>query len=253
MPGGRQRQMKIDPRTETVDTCLICSTRDHKPDNWFERELGLVPPYGIVRCVDCGLRWLSPRPTAEAIMALYSEELYFDGPNAVESYAALAEKRRPYFSQRIKRIESHFQAGRKLSILDVGAATGEFVVEAIRRGHRADGIELSEHARRKARLAYGIELLHQSPADLAPIRPYDVIHLNHVFEHLPDPVSVLHDWHRVLDSEGMLVIEVPQQFDNDLDRLKRFLRIRKKPQFNAYSLHHTFFFLAADADASAGR
>jgi hypothetical protein len=42
---------------------------------------------------------------------------------------------------------------------------------------------------------------------------------------------------------GLLILEVPQQFDNDLDRLRRWLRAGgKRPHFDAYSLHHTYFF-----------
>jgi hypothetical protein len=37
-------------------------------------------------------------------------------------------------------------------------------------------------------------------------------------------------------------VEVPQQFDNDLDRLKSYLGLARAPRFNQYSLHHTYFF-----------
>lgn len=66
--------------------------------------------------------------------------------------------------------------------------------------------------------------------------------MNHVFEHLPLPVEILAACRRMLASKGVLVLEVPLQFYNDLDRLKRILLLNKKPRFNAYSLHHTYFY-----------
>lgn len=233
--------MKFNLPVESVDKCIICSNSRCRPDLKFARRLGLIPPYGIQRCDRCGLRWLSPRPTAAAYQDLYSRNSYFDGPRAVESYEMLAWRRSRVFKMRVKNIEKHFSS-RPLRIMDVGAATGEFVIEAIRRGHDAMGMELSSDARKIAETKYGLVLQGPLVWEETIEESYDVIHMNHVFEHLPNPEYILERSFMALRPGGLLVMEVPQQFENDLDRLKRILRLSVKPDFNPYSLHHTYFY-----------
>ena len=233
--------MEIDKATDTVTHCVICLKPDTCSDSRFNSWLGLIKPYDVKRCDHCGLRWLSPRPTKEANVTLYSEENYFDGGNAVEKYSDLAAERIPYFRSRIEKIETYFPEGQYLDILEIGSATGEFVIEAIKKGHACIGLEFSDDARAKAKISYGVELLSQSVETLED-SGFDVIHMNHVFEHLPFPHITLEHCHRILKPHGLLILEVPQQFLNDLDRLKTLLRLQKTPKFNAYSLHHTYFF-----------
>lgn len=233
--------MKIGKDTETVSHCVICSISDTCSDSRFNFWLGLIKPFDVKRCDHCDLRWLSPRPTKEANVTLYSEENYFDGGNAVEKYSDLAAKRIPYFQSRLEKIATYFPGRKHLKVLEIGSATGEFVVETIKKGHTCIGLEFSQDARLKAKNCYGVELL-EKPVETFEDSSFDVIHMNHVFEHLPFPDKTLKECFRILKPQGLLVLEVPQEFLNDLDRLKSLLRIQKTPRFNAYSLHHTYFF-----------
>ena len=229
-------------KTEFVNRCVLCGATSPREDRQFYRLLGLRAPWGVVKCSECELRWLSPRPTAAGYRELYHYENYFAGEHAVECYASLACARRPYFAQRIQRVERLFTGPGKLNILDVGAATGEFVVEAARRGHDANGIELSEGSREAAYSLYGVQLHGGELSDYAPCT-FDVIHINHVLEHMPDPSRTLRECHHLLRYGGILIIEVPQQFDNVLERIQYAFGL-KRPVFNLYSLHHTYFFRA---------
>lgn len=234
--------MRIDQSIEKINHCILCEDTAGTPDRHFEGLLGLVEPYGVLCCPRCKLRWLSPRPTTVAYSQLYSNDHYFGEDNVVESYAELASQRVAYFESRIAEIERLLPKPRPLKLLDVGAATGEFVHEARKSGHQAFGIEFSEDARRTAYDLYKIELYDHGLEDEEQIHQYDVIHMNHVFEHLPDPKASLEACRGMLQSDGMLVVEVPREFYNDLDRLKKLLGVSKTPVFNAYSLHHTYFY-----------
>lgn len=234
--------MNIPPETETVAGCILCPAAAVDTDLRFGRLLGLVEPYQVQICLSCGLRWLSPRPTAAAYQRLYAYDSYFEGEHVVESFRVLAGKRIPHFHNRLRTLERMLRTrDRPLTILEVGAATGEFAHAAQMRGHTALGYEISDGAREFARREYGVEL---TPGDLAdtPATSVDVIHMNHVLEHLADPRQTLLECWRVLRPNGLLAVEVPQQFDNDLDRLKSLLGLTKAPSFTPYSLHHTYFF-----------
>lgn len=226
--------------TESVPLCVMCNVPGAR-DRGFERFLALEEPFSILRCGSCGLRWLSPRPTADEYMRIYGYERYFDGAEAVEHYPSLAAERYPYFLRRLEFIESLFSPQRPLRILDVGAATGEFVHAAMTRRHDAVGLEISEGAIKQAAQNYGVQLLDERLGAHAPEEPYDVIHMNHVLEHMPDPLEVGRAAASLLRPGGIWAVEVPQQFENDLDRLRRLSGFFK-PKFNLYSLHHTYFF-----------
>ena len=237
-----QKQLRELP-VEAVPNCILCGAEGRGDRRWGEY-LGLVPPFGVLHCASCRLRWLSPRPDAEGYERLYSDALYFGGRGASPAgYTALAKSRIDYFRARIRSAAKIAATGAPLAILDYGAATGEFVRAARDEGHECTGIELSADARATAKAVNDVTLLPADAAQKIGEMQFDVVHMNHVLEHMPNPLSHLRWCRRILRPHGLLVLEVPQQFDNDLDRLRRLLHVGgRQKRFDAYSLHHTYFF-----------
>lgn len=237
-----QQQLR-ELSVEEISDCILCGARG-KADRRWGGYLGLVPPFGVLCCTACSLRWLSPRPDAGGYKLLYSDALYFGGKGAApEGYAELAKGRVGYFRTRIRTIRKIAASDNPLTILDYGAATGEFVRAARVEGHACTGIELSADARATAKAVNDVGLLSADGAEQIREMQFDVVHMNHVLEHMPNPLSHLHWCHRVLRPGGLLILEVPQQFENDLDRLRRLLHVGgRQMRFDAYSLHHTYFF-----------
>lgn len=229
---------------ETVETCVLCEGTRGVPDARWRGFLELMPPFDVLCCPNCSLRWLSPRPNATGYATLYSDAMYFGGEGASPAgYAGLAKARIDYMRSRIERIGRMAGGKQPLSMLDYGAATGEFVRAARDAGHVCVGIELSDDARASAERKNGVELLAADRSNELGDAQFDVVHMNHVLEHMPDPLAHLCWCARMLKPGGLLVSEVPNQFDNDLDRLRRLLHVGgKRPRFDAYSLHHTYFF-----------
>lgn len=239
-----QERLRDLPR-ETVRECLLCKGREGKRDNRWCGYLDLVEPYGVLCCPQCGLRWLSPRPDSEGYRILYSGAMYFGGEGASPTdYRDEAEKRVGYWRSRIRTAANMLGGNRThISFFDYGAATGEFVRVAREEGHVCIGLELSADARAIAEANNAVSLLSADQMEEVNGMQFDVIHMNHVLEHMPDPLAHLRWCASRLSPQGLLVLEVPQQFDNDLDRLRRWLHIGgKRPRFDAYSLHHTYFF-----------
>lgn len=234
---------------EEVPACILCREQPGIRDERFAGLLALVRPFGILRCPGCGLRWLSPRPTQAAYVQIYSDTLYFGGgETTVDEYADLAAERRPYFRDRLARIEKYLGAGPPLRILEVGSASGEFLAEARDRGHAVTGVEFSADARRTALQKHGLALLSAEESTTLPEGGFDAIHMNHVLEHMPDPLRHVAWCRSLLRPGGVMVVEVPQQLDNDLDRLRRLLGAGgRHRELDVYSLHHTYFFTPATA------
>lgn len=222
-----------------VLACILCFATEGRPDSRWAQFLHLKDPFGVRRCPKCGLRWLSPRPTEQGYGLLYSSEFYFHSDDLVD-YSEFAGQRRDHFVSRIRKLQGYFN--RSPHLLDYGAATGEFVALARDHGITALGVEFSSDARLEAKQTLAVELLSPTEADALDQR-FDAIHMNHVLEHMPNPATHL-DWcNRMLVAGGILVIEVPNQFDNFADKLRRLVgRGGRQDQFDAFSLHHTYFF-----------
>lgn len=233
-----------DLEIETVLYCVICGTSEPFIDEKFGSKLCLQPPFACVKCLKCGLRWLSPRPTDDAYLKIYDFENYFGGGAAEEDYEHVVARRRSVYIDRLKRIKKRLKSNSHKRILDVGAATGDFVYEARKAGFMADGLELSADARLRAKKKHGIELFGGDLENFrSEVKRYDVIHLHHVFEHISRPDEFLRISRKLLSQDGLLVLEIPQQIYNDLDRIRMvWQRGNLQESFSPYSLHHTYFY-----------
>jgi 2-polyprenyl-3-methyl-5-hydroxy-6-metoxy-1,4-benzoquinol methylase len=98
-----------------------------------------------------------------------------------------------------------------LRILDVGCGNGEFVSRMRRFGWDGDGIDIDASAVEIGRIA-GLKLKTATLADLVretPAARFDAIALDHVLEHLYDPVESLRDARKLLNPGGFLWIATP--------------------------------------------
>lgn len=95
-------------------------------------------------------------------------------------------------------------------LLDVGAAAGEFVAEALDAGYRARGIEPSPAVAARARELHGLDVrdgtLEQAALGDGTL---DVVTMWHVLEHIPQPVEELRRITTALRPGGVVAIEVP--------------------------------------------
>ncbi len=196
--------------------CPACDADGFRPASVEARFLGLPAGYGLARCERCGLIYLNPRPTYPEYAAFYAGESFYDP----RRYDALMEGQQRYFDRKWADLESRL--GRKGRALDIGCGPGGFLAAGARRGWTVAGTEISDAARRFACDRYGLAIQAASPDDALPFPDarFDAVALNHVLEHLADPVRCLSECRRVLRPGGLLLAEVPFQ----LHSLKELLR-----------------------------
>lgn len=129
-------------------------------------------------------------------------------------------------------------------LLDVGAGPGIFVSEARARGWEATGVDPSQWAVQHGRQAYGVPLVQGDIMQLRNVatRPYDVVTLFDVIEHVPDPRELVQAAVAALRPHGLLVLTTPR-FDSVLAALmgKRWYCIfpAHLHYFTRSSLQHT--------------
>jgi SAM-dependent methyltransferase len=167
--------------------------------------------YGtIVRCLDCGLVYTNPRPTAAALLAGYAEcvdDLYLAESSSRSINA--------HFS--LNAIKRFVKSGK---LIEIGSATGYFL-NAARTDFDVEGIEPSEQACRIAREKFRLDC-RLGAFETAPIPPAsaDVVAMIDVIEHLGDPKAALRRAADVLRPGGILYLVTP-----DIDSLSaRLLR-----------------------------
>lgn len=211
--------------------------------------LSLPETFVVARCESCGLRRLEPYLSEDELKRLYGPAYFGDdaattGMDGVRcpdgNYLSdFVPARLRKFRHTVERLRALHPSGRTL--LDFGAATGDFVAIAREEGLDADGVELSNYAIDVARQRHGIEL-HLGGTEAIPRRQYDFIHLHHVFEHLVRPAEELGLLVDHLGPGGTLYIEIPHQF-HFLDRFRyRLKRGERQATPTLFSFHHPYFY-----------
>jgi 2-polyprenyl-3-methyl-5-hydroxy-6-metoxy-1,4-benzoquinol methylase len=111
---------------------------------------------------------------------------------------------------RYEQIRKHLPVAKKLSTLDAGASSGEFVYLMKSLGHEAEGIEPHVGYAQHAKTTLGLNVTNCTFSEF-PARPaaFQLITLFHVLEHLEFPVDDLRRLRELLDDTGVFVIEVP--------------------------------------------
>lgn len=96
-------------------------------------------------------------------------------------------------------------------VLEVGCAHGGYVALLNWAGYSAVGTEMSAEVAAFAEATFGVRVL-SGPVEGLPLDPgsFDVVVLNDVIEHLPDPLGTLRACSRLLSPGGFFVIQTPE-------------------------------------------
>ena len=194
----------LPPRAATVP-CAVCEGSSVVAIADRDRRGGLLH---TVLCTFCGLVWVDPRPAPEAIARFYSSDYRRDYKGAFQPKRKHCHRETLRAIERVERLlEVHRPSMR---VLDVGAGAGFFAYAMRRKGIDIDGIEPNEAYAEFARTTLGLERIRTGALqDLEARGQYDLITLNHVLEHLPDPRSALRHLHALLADGGQVLVEVP--------------------------------------------
>ena len=196
--------------TETT-SCLICgSTRRYTLHSQLQDWAYSVPgEFQLVRCLDCGHIYQTPRPSQAAMGVFYPDDYQpFRRTIAQEPHAWIRAWRHLQWRPRCLQVARLRSGGR---LLDVGASTGLFLNEMRRFGQwMLVGVELNEHTASYARDTFGLEMFAGQVEEAPwPCASFDVITCWDVLEHLPNPHAALFKMHELLTDDGYLMLSVP--------------------------------------------
>jgi 2-polyprenyl-3-methyl-5-hydroxy-6-metoxy-1,4-benzoquinol methylase len=203
-------RMTLDATGMEKVACPLCSADRPRPTYQVEEwQHGRGGSFYIVRCEECGLLYLNPRPTMAELSHYYPTgyAAYQRGP--LENGPWWTRRARLYGLDKRCRAVTHSISGGRL--LDVGCATGDFMARMRRYGPwELTGLERDERAASVARRQYGLEVYtgHLGEVELAQGR-FDVVTMWDVIEHLPRPGASLQRIGEWLRPGGRLIIRTP--------------------------------------------
>lgn len=166
----------------------------------------------------CKVIFLNPRPDEDSIGAFYDVPGYDPFGSSGDSASGMAKLYRRFRPLSIRRKAGRVVAGLKPAdrCLDVGCATGEFMVELKRRGFEADGCEPNAAAAQFARDKHGLRVwtggIEAVPAHAGP---YKLITFWHVLEHVHKLRETLEAARKLLSPRGKIAVAVPNPLSLD--------------------------------------
>ena len=194
-----------------IKQCPICFSRNYRLLSRFLPYYSLGLEERFFKCLNCGMFSLDPFPSKKRVISLYRSSEYrkrYQQQNI--NWIGGSKNLENYLKKRLIKVEKLLKKRGRL--LDIGAGSGAFLAQAKKRGWKIKGIELDPQAIQYAKRKLGITLFRGELFDLkTPRHFFDVVHLNHVLEHIYNPVELLKRIKLILKPGGYLIIEVPNE------------------------------------------
>jgi len=180
-------------------SCNICGSDD-------SRLFFKVGEYEYRKCNVCGLVYQSPRPVFEDLKDNYKDNYFEYEISNQENFFNLMKLG-------LKDINFDKIYGTQvngLKFLDIGCATGKLLNYMKSKGWDTKGVEICKESAKYGVKNYGLDIFIGTLFDASfPDDYFDVIHLSHLIEHVPDPNALLTEIHRILKSGGHMILTTP--------------------------------------------
>jgi 2-polyprenyl-3-methyl-5-hydroxy-6-metoxy-1,4-benzoquinol methylase len=229
-----------DIRTEEAKYCLMCNNEGVVfYQDLQDRLFGVPGTWSFMRCAKCGLIWLNPRPVISDIWKLYKsyhcklQATEYIACSALQiviwnavlaaclSYNSLVKSSLqkemgkllsliPLIREKCELSVMTLSQQRVGKLLDIGCGTGLFLARMQRLGWSVMGVEPDSTGARIAQECYGLEVFQGTLEDAHfPEGTFDVVTMNHVIEHVHNPIVILSECWRVLKNGGIIVVTTP--------------------------------------------
>ena len=213
--------------------------------------------WNMKKCSACKTVWLDPTPRPEEIYKLYLtySTHYSSGNefvakdrtflNNVRQALLSHEYGYPYDGNPLIRYIAYIHPGWKDTqaanifytphtidglLLDVGCGNGSSMQMMEKKGWRVTGTDFDVEAVKEAK-SKGLNVKLGELSSIAfPTGSFDAVMMNHVIEHVPDPLSLLKECRRILKKGGTLVMITPNAASRGHSFFKRDWRALETPQ-----------------------
>ena len=194
--------------------CDLCGTRDFvrlgkpKASNKIANIVPVPEDISVVRCKRCGFYYTDPMPFwGENDLQNIYDATYF--PEMTRWWNRVKTKINP--QRRLDTIEK-LATSDIAQFLEVGCGLGYGLEDAIRRGWAVYGQEVSPFFAEQVEGRLGIKVFVGQLADAHyPDGYFDAVYVDSVLEHLPQPMEMFREIHRILKLDGVAYITVTNE------------------------------------------
>lgn len=198
---------------ETLKSCPSCRHDSFKNtlsciDYTYSKDV-----FSLVECSACKLLYTNPRPDELAIGKYYDSPEYVShtDTNSGLLFTLYGFVKRYTLKQKRKALEV---LSNEKNILDYGAGSGDFSNELLQNNWTVSAYEPDPNARKKIEGKNpAINLVGQLSE--VGTESKSVITLWHVLEHVHRLNETIHEFHRILKNDGVIVIAVPNHTSFD--------------------------------------
>lgn len=196
--------------------CPLCGEHSPKLVMYARDRLFARPgAYSIVSCSVCELRYLSPRPTFEALGSHYPSDYFiYQTPEELPAFTRpmtrlFARHRWSESIARLEKVTGPLQPDTK--VIDVGCGLNDYLVTLQQlRGIQGVGIDFKPEAAAYVRDTLKMPVFAGTLQDAKfADGAFDIVTMNEYLEHEPSPREVLREARRITAKGGHLSIEIP--------------------------------------------
>ena len=225
---AQEKEAGVRITTTPALYCYLCGERGELLyQNLTDRHFGVSGKWNFRKCNNaaCGLVWLDPLPLEKDIAKAY-QDYYTHGKNVgLDNDASLLRRvlmrcLKIFFSF-LKRITLIRHARKRLDcmyldrikpgrILEIGCGNGVRLARMRALGWEVEGQEVDPMAVKRVIDTHSF-IVHLGVLQQLslPGASYDAVIMNHVIEHVHDPISILSECLRILKPNGILVLTTP--------------------------------------------
>jgi len=194
--------------------CPVCQGQGFAPGpSLFDDRYGNPRQFQLASCTQCGHQATAPRLSEADLPHLYST--YYPRKKITASQVASEAQKAIHGLATLKRWwtgtdnQGQYRVRPGQAMLDVGCGSGSSLLEAQALGARAFGIEADANVRPIAeKLGLNIHFGNLQNEPFAG-QSFDLIVMNQVIEHLPDPDLALRRLTQRLTPKGRLLLVMP--------------------------------------------
>ena len=173
--------------------------------------------FDVIECDQCQFKHVLPIPTEQELAQVYQEDYYqTDKPLYLDSFKENKEWWNYYYDSRLQQLTTHLK-GTPLeppySLIDIGSGPGYFLSRANHLNWKSLGIEPSKQAAEYCQ-TQNLSVVNDflTRENVSTLGKFDVVNLCKVLEHIPDPQALINLTRQLLNPQGLICIEVPNDF-----------------------------------------
>lgn len=190
--------------------CPVCRLTTHLKilKKLFDDRYGYKGKFPLLRCNNCGHKFLQVTFSSEQISTLYSQ-YYPRSSLKVETYRPHEESRGINAWLNGVRKSAYCWVPPNVRVLDIGCGFGETLAYHKKRGCDVYGVETDENIRRIAeKFGFNVHVGLFDPAVYEPAF-FDYVTMDQVIEHVTDPIATLKGIAKILKPGGMAILSTP--------------------------------------------